>query len=646
MYNGLVDRLQIDFGQKPIRDLDMTEAIFKLLKRIPANVVALQGLRKILLEATTKIDGLIQNVDAVASAESPVRGEIRIPLNRAISMLTAISRILNDTNIFNLVVVLDCVTVSRLLSFWIAFLSKPITDSIAHMITNWSDDAEQDALVRFIPTITSFESLLTVTLFSGRTLSYNSKIVWGIKNFNSMEPLNLLKSINIYNRLVFAGRSWNADMRIINGSSALLAEITTNYKFKNIELICRTYRIKRTLQRLPTLNAKARCLWDEYFSLIWEEMSQSFQFEAVHPANKFKIICIRPENGRISGNVKTYAEAISHVWDMSRLDKSIQRETTIWQLPHILAYRELTNRASDKRDLDKELEVVALAYDIQYIHWHGDFEHFRGVRHGAPYFYKVVPDRLLRIAPSAVPNDMNEQNVGARLNEQTIQRVPFSRWEKVNLFRGLNTFHGSKRFQQIADSPELGFQTSGCKVRTKDNLRDLHKTLNKANQIHRDPLTGLWYFSEATIEECRGLQLDATEQIIIINEVPAVRQREEMVILISDNESIHDFVDNDLFWENESGYFRTDTVQVNEELPEEPYLTRLSPIEIDEQLPVSALDSQLITHPETAEIEAAITDADSSEHDSFFDCYMDSSSLSSFSTTRSLSEDVHEVAQR
>lgn len=504
-YNGLVDKLQIDFSQRPVRKCDLARKLFEFLKGIPQDSAVVEKLDSLLKEMAGRVRKLQKNITDLEKNESPVRGEIRIPVNRAISLISLVDHFFDADTISESVVILDSVTISKLLGFWVSALSQPIFNALTELKMNWIG-REDNILEKYLPTISVFESLLMNSLFSGSTYSYTPAILWIINRTDNMTSMDLMGPIHFLNRLRFAGEAWNSAKFLINGSYELLMDIAARYKIKSAELVSKTFKLLKNIQA-KDISEQAGMIWNAYFDHLWSgDRKKDFQFNNVSSNDKFKISSLV---ATVLNAPTEIDAAIKEMFDMDRYSRSKKERMSVWQLPHILAYNTLAGTNSAKQDLNRALLEKAEQMGVEYMHCHGDYEHFFGNRQNGRIYCKLIPIRTFPVTGFLVNEDnalvaVPFENDTDSMNDSG--RVPFSLEEKVNLVIGINTFKDTKNiYVSIRNCPEFGFDGRfGGKARNNVHLKDLRRNLKRF--IKPSPVTGQLFLDIEGVrpEDCIG----------------------------------------------------------------------------------------------------------------------------------------------
>ena len=377
LYNGLPDRLQISYSQRPIEKLNLVKQLYGIFEDCVTKKEFKDAIQNLEKSTSKQFSSLKINCEGLVNSEVPLRAEFRISLNRYSSIAPIITSIFNDKFIQENCYVFDMETVSKLLVHWTILLTKPISKSLTqiHGIVS-GNQPSCNCLVKFTPTLSVFESLIFETLFCGSTRSYLNEILWSNSSKNdNFESMRLKQSIETFNRLNFSGSSWVNDHLLIQGDERLLQHILSKYKLKNGIITSTIYNLQLQLNNEKDLSIVARALWESYFDLLWERASEDFEF--VNEAEMFSI-----ENLKISEKIVyradslTYSDATHKVFDPELFLKSRKGQ---YKVPYIISYIELldSHDYQFKRDLDHELILFAIE-NINYIHAvGGNYRFFR-----------------------------------------------------------------------------------------------------------------------------------------------------------------------------------------------------------------------------------------------------------------------------
>jgi hypothetical protein len=462
---------------------------------------------KLRCEAKVKIESLKKNVNQLYLAESPIRSEFRIPLKRFLSMSAIIDFYFSDNFIQLNTIILDMDSVTKLLRYWIAFLTQPIMDALSHISATLIQNDSSNSLINYIPTISAFESLLVNTLFSGSRYSFVSNIIWNNRRQNSdFESFELSKSIKTKNRFDFNGTSWLRESNLIQGSEDLLDQIIKKNNIKNGEQISKCYTLLYKLRGEKEYSVKADLLWQSYLNHLWTYYKDDFNHD-IEDGFKYSCQFVKiSENVRWAPGEMSIEVAIAQIFDIVK-----QTDSSIWSLPFLVAYKDQSRLISDKKKLDLELNHSAVRQMIQYIHHAGGKDRFFAGR-GIHSYQKLERIQI------EIQNNSNSQAFSRvtpsfenpKVKKQKEKPVKFTDEEKIDFCRGLNIFGTvGSYYSDIAACKDFGFfdgKHSG-KIRTNTNLKDLHSTMRKTNQISQDKVTGLFYYVNTAVDTCRGVNL-------------------------------------------------------------------------------------------------------------------------------------------
>lgn len=559
LYNCTVDKLQVDFSQMPMKHLKTVIEIFKILQSQKRGVDIGRKFSDLQAAVEAEIGKLMVNVQNYATADSPVRAEFRFPLNRVVPMMNLMEYYFSKEFLREYLFVFESTMVSELLQHYVKLLSQPMVDALCTIATNWNDETDRNVLVSCIPTIAAFGGLLENTLFSGSDKTYVPKIIFNVAtDMNS--SLDLKRTMRSHNRLVFNGEKWNSENRLIEGSNKLLMDICQKYRIPDFERICKTFRILTALRKCLNPKEKAMILWMAYFEHLWRKRADDFDFYGVaEDAEKLKLGSVQSRKKQVP---ITFEMAVSMVFGVNRLELCMAENLSVWMLPHMLGYYEMSKRPAEKQALDAQLLVVIRELGAEYIHFHGDHRNFFADR-TFHWYLKVAPIRVVTVsgrpieglvrnralvpalAPTTlpVPVPVQRQSNAASSNPATAAaslendrpvtltgNVGYSQAEKVMFVKGLNTFKDcSHIFAKIQSCEELGFDTgelSGGKLRTNVNLKDLKRTLTNNGTLRMDPVTKLYFLTSSSIEECRGLDYNTLAATIREADAASIREAE------------------------------------------------------------------------------------------------------------------------
>lgn len=540
--------MQIDFSQRPIEKLNLCEKIFEKLSEFKSTKKYNESILKIKDEANKKFIALSDNVKKLFMAESPVRADFRLSLDRVLSMSSMIKTYFNEKFVRKNILILDMATLSNILLFWIEFLSNPIINALIHVssaaILETIESLKVDPLEDFIPTISAFESLIVHTLFSGRTNSYISNILWN-KGINSFE---LMQCINSKNRIDFDKSGWLKSRRKLKSSSNLLDQIVSKLRIKSGNAVVNCYKLIfkiQSLERNPyNIRLIAIELWASYFKYLREKAPLDFkQIEKDKSIGNSKYLLIS-DKVRLSKGETEYKHAVASVFNLNYYNLGI----SVWTVPYLMAYSEMIKNISKKHLFDQELEIAAETLEIDFFHLNGDETRF--FSSGSCHLYKKIAKPIIFIEENET--EQAEKNLNSSVKEiNCLKRIPFTLEEKIDLCVGINTF-GKSDYQSIASCERFGFLSGihSGKQRTNVNLCNLFRTLLKNKEILTDKETGLFYHRDSSLKDCRGidsLQIEKRTLNITKSMVKASIQSPE--------EMIHTFVINSVPKTNQTNIF-------------------------------------------------------------------------------------------
>ena len=397
-------------------------------------------------------------------AESPLRAEFRIPLERFASYIPLINRLLNEDFVKQHFFVFEMSSVANLLKFCVLMLAKPIEQFLNCLIGNFSIEKNQNLIVEnILPTISAFESLLTYTLFSGLTYSFMQKIVWskGSKVSDDLKPLILKQSMEAFNRLNFTGHYWKQGQKLINASNLLLKDLVQSQKIRNRDVLLESFNLFSKINEAQNIQQVSKIIWNSYFELLWNTYPNDFDFTAC-PNDKYSLL-----NVKLSQTVKIVKARKPFHWAVeSNFNIPEEKLIKISKQPFMICYRKYIGHDEEKRS---ELNSALIGYA------------FTNVK------YVYVPTKQNRIFYSgrhsycelAIEIYKRENIIIAKADGRR-KRIRFTDFEKIDLIRGINTFCRYKNmFQIIIDCKYLCFkrnEQNGTIKRSKAQLDNLLKT--------------------------------------------------------------------------------------------------------------------------------------------------------------------------
>ena len=425
-YNGLGDCLQINHTQCPVEKLDIAKKVMDIVAKFPSQDKFVKDLIKIRDESKAKIDTLMTNADDLKITDSAVRAEVRVSLSRAVAFGPLLEHFLNDHFVQANTLVYDMVTIGKLIRFWVYLMFRPILMCLTRLIKQYKElGTEKNPLMRVLPTVSAFESLLTSSFFSGNTYSYLPNFLYA-KPKNERHSFELLKAIKKNNKISFSGPLWLDDELRIDGDSRLMDELIAKFKRPDMDKVIETFDIIINMKMSYSTEEAASALWQAYFDHIWKRFPQDFR-EGTDMREKLKLkSLILNDKVKMAVMTKYNSEqAVKYVFDISRYEKAKERGGDVWTLPHLLAYKEFTDgrREKDKEAIDKALTDIAENLGIEYVHVHGDHTHFYQGGSNRTYY------KILRLQPSVISETMKQDEEEAENLTPAAPATP----QRVNL---------------------------------------------------------------------------------------------------------------------------------------------------------------------------------------------------------------------
>jgi len=407
---------------------------------------------------------------------------------------------------------LDLNDVVGLLKYWIVLLYTPITNSLAHFNGELRFNHSAYALLKtYIPTISAFESLIESTLFGGNFFSFLGKTVWS-NRASEEESLKLRDSIIKFNRLNFAGASWNPDLKLIQGSEDLLDYFLSKYRINTAAYVRDSYQILYEIGQEQCYKVKAKILWDSYFKHIWTRYQNDFKFSS---SDSFDYSIERINASTrvfINRDFISFSDAFSLIFAIDKLDRKIGN---CWKVPYLLCYQKLLNDGAIKQNLENAMLDYAIN-NIEYIHEVGSRDRF----------FKQTEHHYIKLC--LCPNVQNLFSLATNTKHKKVY-VPRTKYSQIelNMFCiGLNYFAGRKLLiRRITDSKQLGFSrlydpNSQRKTRNNGQLLHLWNKLQSNGQIKIEANTGIIYHISSSVEACtpvEGVNYSDEEEVEINN---------------------------------------------------------------------------------------------------------------------------------
>lgn len=365
LYNAIPDRMQVNYGQRPMEKLDLFPIMFKLLGKFQNEQSFVQEVNALEAKVKRNFDNLFDRITKLEDSEISLRSEFRVELKRAVSMANLINHFMSDNFIQKNTVILKMSDFSKYLKHLVKYFKGPIMQSLEYLkgATTKSFRKNFDPLISPLITLSAFESMLCFTLFSGATNSYMNKMLWSNRSAEAFEPLRLLKSMLSKNRIMFTGSSWDDEMMLIRSSNQLLASIVEKYKIKEGASTFECHRLFIKVHNASTIQEKVDILWESYFNVLWKSAPEDF-YQRQYSMEDLKMSHVRVSRNVIFPRDKllTSTKAVDMIFNVEKL------KYPAWRLPFLVVFNELTSK---NQVLRKELIAGLIEFadrNIEYVH--------------------------------------------------------------------------------------------------------------------------------------------------------------------------------------------------------------------------------------------------------------------------------------
>jgi len=458
----------------PNRPFNLLQITQKLLNNFsamsPENLIP--QLKKLTDSLRYECDRVERVFEELSSKMGHCRAEFRLNFNDLASIGNLLVAIFEPKMIMDLVMPVTSSSLSKLGSFYTKILSEPIFCGLLSIRDQIINSKLVD-IPRILMSISLFESLLTYTVFSGKSNCYIREIIWAKKTTLNPFSLELMTSILKYNRIVFDRSFINLNNLTITCRNEAVFEAMMR-RLGNCDKNSLTALNLCFMIRNPMIDPtqKALALWQSYFNIFptndfREDSNERWKKESLADNAEFKSRSI------------TSDEAVDKVFDLSMAD------VEAWKKPHLKAYQmwntekpEETPRIFLKKVIDEKI------IEIQFIRYHCRslstfFSHGRVYQaiDASPLIqaHKRSFELINAAEAFAEAESPNDPSSTALANK----RVGFSQTETINLIRGINHF-GIGNWSKILKCSQLSFHEK----RNGTSLKDKYITLkNKMLQI-------------------------------------------------------------------------------------------------------------------------------------------------------------------
>lgn len=558
IYNGLGDQLQSSYSQRPIQRFKICEKLLKYRDYLGTKRKLVDLFESIESQVEMSLKTLHENLDNLNDCTSPLRAEFRFPLERVMSMTRVVDSYLTESFVLKHSTVLSAHNVKKIIKFWIAFLKQPLLNAMSQLYSSMTRASNSESpFETYFPTISSFESLLVETLFTGSKLGETAKIIWaqGKKCQSEGKSLNLMKRIKELNRLDFKGEAWASDKMEIRGEIDIVKKFFKKKPRCDDYYYTTTARLFHQLRDINDVNEQAKILWNSYFNHLHTKYPEFFIPNSIFNLQESCKLSSIHNVVRYSRHSYTLAEATRETFNYELISSCIDRISSPFHQAYLVGYKRLADESVEARNqLDYALLGVARELGIEFIHAKGLKTFFSD--HKAPKLTKIHH----RIDQLKIELKLNTQHFLSEAvstleppkkilisckNGVVRKSVPFDKKEKIDLLRGYNAALDLEfPFCLIRDNPFLVFRDGQyCgKLRIPEDLRCLYIRLKKEFQIDLDEPSGYLYLTGSNIDECT-LDIDKIRAYMVAN--PAQNKIMDAASSIAHYESLPFVTNND-----------------------------------------------------------------------------------------------------
>ena len=405
-------------------------------------------------------------LSALQARNSGIRAEVRCNFSDMSSALILLDALLKSNAVAEHAIVLPMPLVIKWIGYLQSLLSKPIFKSLVALMGADQDMTGFLLCKKAIPTVALFESLLTSTLFSGRTLGYCGPFVWGRQE----RSLDMMRSIIDYQQPSFSNAAvWSPEDMMFatfgEDDSDVFDFLASKMKTKRGDI----GSIIQVIQKLKgDLQApvKAKFLIERYF--------KDLPSECFRNVTRWKMASLA-DGVPVLVTPKPLSIAIKSVFD------SQKSPLTAWRRPFMYGYDLFVNIVGSENRAIKLIEDAAVEMDIECLHYAGNRDFFLKAR----TFIKVLdPSQIAMNEDARRPLSIMRPQPVAQPRRAKIEFKPD---EDDDLVEGLNDYleRGDKQlYAKLLRDPRYCFSRDG--IRDNVALKDRVRTLKRQGRITVD----------------------------------------------------------------------------------------------------------------------------------------------------------------
>ena len=464
-YSSLVDVLQDKQPNIPVNKLGLVLKCLDALNTFRTGKLIME-LAKISELFNKEYKRICLSLLGLAEKDGVLRAEFRINHNHIASIVPLLARKFASDEVLELAIPLKSSTVAKLSIFYTTMLSDPILTLLCHL-SAIIEAGNLNEINGTLASLSAFETLLTYTLFSGRTNSYVRELIWSQGAENRQTSLQLMKSIFKYNHPVFPSNLFNTTSKQFTARpETLFSEMFKRFK-TSIEVSIKTLEILIALRSHTVSDEKkAIILWKSYFS---ELPVDDFREPIL---DRWRCNSLKREEVVFGPVPLTKIEATAMVF---RKGKEFF-DSKAWERPYFKAFQLWCEEFPSLNHHDILSKACSISnFQIEIIRYHTTSTRFfsNGRR------YMMVSSENLNIPKQADPNaargefilnkalEANGINYSEISSEAGIgksrKRIRYTNEEIISLVRGINAF-GEGKWTEILKCPDLLFNSSRTNV--------------------------------------------------------------------------------------------------------------------------------------------------------------------------------------
>lgn len=406
------------------------------------------NLRKIHRELSFYKEDLVNRITSASLVSGGVRAEFRVRLCDLVSVSQALDKFFSKERLKHCSYTFESSLMVRFATYNVELLYKQIASNFAQLLQSTQEERYNNyQIMQRIASISVLESLLTTTLFTGKTYSFAGNLVWN-KSTVTTQSIELMKYVKALNRPVFGSEFFSNNVFKIAASEEILNTIfgkiirNSNFRFPPIK-----YMLQFENENLLEIQ-RAELLWKIYF----EELNQTSLLQ--NDAPKWKLQRLdRTKVSRLQHGMKFYG-AVGGIFNFRNFENH-----TSWQNKY---YMQLANswisrpiRPINSSVLESHLVQALRNLGIEYVHCPGNetYDQYPSVRMELDLNDRTNAETAVAMN-DALQLDYNGQDERNEMMEVRGLINRTSKWEYIELetlFRGVVKYGAGKWVDTLRD---------------------------------------------------------------------------------------------------------------------------------------------------------------------------------------------------